>query len=287
MQTFPVGAKPRLILDVNSALLEFTVHDSPTLKVEVGPARPGRNADLKAAERVQVQADLDTISITTPGLGFVGFGGVGTARIQVLLPANCDVDAKTGNGTVSAAGALGRARLRTSNGSIRVDAAQELRANTANGTVTVGRVDGDAELSSSNGTIEVGSVLGNAALKTSNGDIRVDRVAGRTNAKTAAGSILLGTCSNEAVLKTSAGGISIRRVEGGSIQASTSVGEISADVAPGVAVWVDANSKSGAVINDLSATDGPASDRTAELRLSTSLGTIRLRRLPGEATAAA
>ncbi|WP_394162235.1 DUF4097 family beta strand repeat-containing protein [Galactobacter valiniphilus] len=276
MQNFPVAGIPRVIIDLPSAILDLDTHEEATVLVRITAARPGRAADERAAERIEVSADADTVSLFHAGPKMFALG---TAHVRITAPAGTLVEAKTGNGAITARGSWGQASLKTSNGSIRVDSAAGLRANTSNGPVTVGAVGGRAELTSSNGSLEVGEVFGDAELKTSNGDIRVAGAAGRLGAKTSAGTIRVGRSTGETTLKTSAGAISVASLEGGSLTAATSVGEIDIDVAQGVAVWVDASTKAGSVINELRATDGPASQATAELRASTSLGTVRLRRL--------
>lgn len=277
MQTFPVTGLPRLIVDLPSAILDFTTHEEPTVIVHVSAARPGRAADQRTAERVEVVADGNVISLFNNGPKLFTMG---TAQVRIAAPQGSFIEARTGNGAVSVLGTWGQSSVRTSNGSVRVEQAAGLRVHTSNGPITVGSVAGRAELSSSNGSLEVGEVLGDAELKTSNGDIRLAGAAGRVNAKTSAGTIRLGRSGGDTQLKTSAGAISVGSLEGGRLSATTAVGEIDVDVAPGVSVWVDAVSKAGSVINDLSAGEAPSSAQTAELRATSSLGTIRLRRLP-------
>ncbi|MDR2257130.1 MAG: DUF4097 family beta strand repeat-containing protein [Arthrobacter sp.] len=279
MQSFPVAGTPRVLIDLPSAILDLQTHQEPTVLVQVGAARPGRTADHRAAERIEVSADADTVSLFHSGPKMFGMG---TAHVRITAPEGTLLEARTGNGAITALGPWGQATLKTSNGSVRVHSAAGLKAHTSNGTVSVGAVGGRAEITSSNGSVDVGEVFGDAELRTSNGDIRVEGAMGRLAAKTSAGSIRVAHSRGESTLKTSAGAISVASLESGSLSAVTSVGEIDVDVAPGVAVWVDAHSKAGSVLNELRATDGPASEATAELRATTSLGTVRLRRLAAQ-----
>lgn len=279
MQDFTVAPDARLVIAVPSALINIKASAEPgRISVQVAPAHPGRGIDQRTAERISVEGSKDAVSIYAPTLGLFGFN-LGTAVITVEVPQGTPVECRTGNGSVRVDGPVGQARMHSSNGSIAVDRALTLKATTSNGPVFVGTVEGEAELTTSSGEVQLGASGGRTTVKSSNGALNLGRTGSPLSAKTSNGSITLGVLSGEARLRTSLGAVRVDRVESGRLDAATSMGEVDIAVSPGVAVWVDAHSKAGSVFNELQATPGPASESTAELRATTSMGAIRLRRL--------
>jgi hypothetical protein len=81
-------------------------------------------------------------------------------------------------------------RVRTSNGSIRVENVEGLaRLSTSNGSTRVIRVRGPVEANTSNSSIEATDVEGDLKLHTSNGSIRAENVKGAFEADTSNSSI--------------------------------------------------------------------------------------------------
>lgn len=279
MQDFTVAPGARLVIAVPSALVSIKATSEPgRISVDVAPAHAGRGVDQRTAERISVEGSKDVVSVLAPTLGLFGIN-LGTAVITVEVPPGTEIQCRTGNGSVRVDGAVGHAQVHSSNGSLTVDRALTLRADTSNGPVYVGSVEGEVELTTSSGEVHLGASGGRSTVKSSNGALTIGRTGSPLSAKTSNGSITLGVLSGEARLRTSLGAIRVDRVEGGRLDAATSMGEVDLAVAPGVAVWVDAQSKSGSVLNELASTSGPATESTAELRATTSMGALRLRRL--------
>jgi DUF4097 and DUF4098 domain-containing protein YvlB len=94
-------------------------------------------------------------------------------RFSIRVPRKAVLELiSSSNGRIEIEGVEGKARLRTSNGGIRVM-----------------RLKGDLEAQTSNGTIEAQEVTGNANLHTSNGSVRVEATGGSFEATTSNGRI--------------------------------------------------------------------------------------------------
>ena len=236
--------------------------DRPVTGVEVLPRNPRSSADVQAAEQATVTcADRHLVVRTTgrPRLLFLGSGG--EVDVEVTLPAGSSVEARTTAGDISCSGRLDTAVLETRYGDVRLESAAQLRARTSSGDVSASAVDGDTVMSTDYGDVRLGRGDGPARLETACGDVTVDRSHGSVRGTTRYGRVRVG----EAVR--------------GSLVLETAYGDVEAGIAPGTAAWLDLQSGSGSVRNELTAADGPAeATQTVELRARTAYGDVLVRR---------
>jgi DUF4097 and DUF4098 domain-containing protein YvlB len=182
-------------------------------------------------------------------------------------------------GDFHAEGELGTCKVKTSMGTIRLDATGELRASTSFGDVTVDRVTGDAEVTTSSGDIRLGEVHGSAVVKNSNGTTEVDRVSGDVRAKSSNGNVRIGRVGGGVNARTANGDVRVAEVGRGEVVVETATGELEVGIAEGVAAWLDVSTKFGSVRSSLSSTDRPdPTDGTVSVRARSSFGDIVLRR---------
>ena len=79
--------------------------------------------------------------------------------------------------------------------------------------------------------------------------------------------------------KTGSGDVRVGQAWSGEVRATTASGDVDVSVARGTAVWLDLNTISGDVRNDLDAIAGPdETDATLELRAKTASGDITVTR---------
>jgi len=176
---------------------------------------------------------------------------------------------------VRTTGRLGATRVKSSTGSIELEATAELWLRAAHGTVTAGSVDGGAEITADHGQIRIGSVTGAAILKSSHGGIRIGEAAGEIEAKLSMGDLEIGTVLTSVTAKTAYGSIELGEVSSGSIQVESGYGQVTVGVRPGVPAWLDLSSKEGQVRNRLDADRAPdPSERTVAVRARTQYGDI-------------
>jgi hypothetical protein len=239
MNTHPCTDSTVVEIDVPSARVDVSAVDSHEVGIDVAPLFAWRPADHRAADRVTVSASEERIGVTAPQ---VGLGDLGTVIVTVTVPRATAVHVRTGNGRIRLMGRTGPAQLHTANGSIEAEEAAGLDAWTKNGSIRIQRATGQVRAGSRNGAIKVGTSDGDVALESTNGAIKVaSAVGGRLSAETAHGKIAVGVPEN-------------------------------------VSAWVDASTRHGRVDNRLTPGDGPAAERTVELRLLTGSGSVVLDR---------
>ena len=133
-------------------------------------------------------------------------------RFKIDLPAEFDLDLRTGGGDIEVVG----------------DLTGDVRSHTSGGDVTLRDISGEVELTTSGGDIRVGTVGGDVHLQTSGGDIRVEKASSDLDVQTSGGDIRIGHVGNTLEAQTSGGDIAIEYV-GGKARITTSGGDIEID----------------------------------------------------------
>jgi DUF4097 and DUF4098 domain-containing protein YvlB len=274
MQTYPATATTQVSIDVPSARVDVTAVSSEQVSVNVAPAHAWRLADRRAAERIEVHAGEDRITISSPQRSF---GDLGSAIVFVTVPASTDVDVRTGNGAIRLMGPLGAARTHTANGAIHVEESQSLEASTSNGAVRVDVCHGQADLKATSGSLKLGGA-GSAALRTASGSIKIAGATGQVRASSSNGSIAVERADGEVSLESRNGAVRVGSALGGRLDVQAANGKISVGVPEKVSAWVDASTRHGRVDNRLTPGPGPSSEHTVELHLHSNAGSIVLDR---------
>ena len=130
-------------------------------------------------------------------------------RFKIDLPAEFDLDLRTGGGHIEVVG----------------DLAGDVTSHTSGGDVTLRDIGGEVELTTSGGDIRVGTIGGDVHLQTSGGDIRVEKASSDLDVQTSGGDIRIGHVGNTLDAQTSGGDIAIEYV-GGDARIRTSGGDI-------------------------------------------------------------
>ena len=133
-------------------------------------------------------------------------------RFKIDLPAEFDLDLRTGGGDIEVVG----------------DLTGDVRSHTSGGDVSLRDIGGEVELTTSGGDIRVGTVGGDVHLQTSGGDIRVEKASADLDVQTSGGDIRIGHVGNTLEAQTSGGDIAIEYV-GGKARIKTSGGDIEID----------------------------------------------------------
>lgn len=153
--------------------------------------------------------------------------------VEVDVPANFQVDASTGGGSIqiddlsghvelstaggdiSAGNIEGSARLQTNGGHIIVkNVTGDLISDTGGGHITTGTIGGSASLRTSGGHIRVSSIGGAAHLFTGGGNVTIEHSGGELSAETSGGQIEVGEAAGLVRAKTGGGGIRVLRISG-------------------------------------------------------------------------
>ncbi len=262
MPTFDTPSPITARIDLGVGSVRIRAADRAVTEVTVRPHDGGSSADLQAAGQATVDYTDGHLLVRTTGRPRLLFlGSSGGVDVEVVLPEGSSVDVRTSAGDITCSGRLGTTALESRHGDIRLDTATGLRARTSSGGITAGAVDGDAVAHTDYGDVRIGRTDGDARLRSSCGDVTVDRSAGS----------LLGS--------TSYGRVRVGEAVRGSLVLETAYGEVEAGIARGTAAWLDLQSASGSIRNELTAADGPDdATGTVELRARTAYGDILVRR---------
>lgn len=188
-------------------------------------------------------------------------------RFKIDLPAEFDLELRTGGGDIEVLGDLtGDVTSHTSGGDVAFrDIDGEVELTTSGGDIRVGTISGDVHLQTSGGDIRVEKALSDLDVRTSGGDIRIGHVGNKLEAQTSGGDIAIEYVGGDARIKTSGGDIEIGEISGnarittagGDIELRNAKGDIQAKTAGGelkllnVTGAIDARTAGGDVLAEI------------------------------------
>ncbi len=233
---FAVTGRPDVTLGTFDGSIEIRSWDRPEVVVEIEK----RAGDKALADAIVIKTDQagNRISVDVPkpgatesGTGFhIGDGAAffgrlsSSARLTVRVPAECDVLARTGDGTIAIQRVSGRLDLDTHDGDVRGrDLGGTLKAHTSDGTLDFRYLKGAADLDTGDGGIDLSGTLSAVRALTSDGAVTVRAEPGSTAAaaweiRTGDGSVTIDVPDSlgaELDARTSDGSV---RVEGVSVR---------------------------------------------------------------------
>ncbi|NEC16127.1 DUF4097 domain-containing protein [Streptomyces sp. SID8014] len=276
--TFATPGPISATVHVEAGSIRLVAADRVDTAVDVQPRDPGKDQDVRAAEQTEVSHLSGLLTVRTPKQRAL-FGRTGSVDVTVELPAGSRAELTGAWAQVYGEGRLGEVLVRTSAGDVRLDSTGPLHVRASSGSVTVERVEGTAEITTSTGSVRVGTVSGPAVLGNSHGTTTVGAALGDLRVRGANGDIHVERAEGSVTAVTAHGSVRIDEVVRGSARLETSHGSVEVGVREGTAVWVDAHSHAGQVVNALESSEGPdEAEDTVELRARTRFGTIQLRR---------
>ncbi|TFV89937.1 DUF4097 family beta strand repeat-containing protein [Blastococcus sp. CT_GayMR16] len=262
MPTFDTPFPVQIRTDVSGGSLRVRAADRSDTVVTVRPSNERSSADAQAADQTRVEYADGKLVVTSPRRPrLLFFGNMPSVDIEVLVPEASSLEAVLSAGDVDCEGRLGDVRIDNRYGDIRIDRAATLHARTSAGDITVVQVDGDGEASTSYGEIRVRTAGGDLRLDSACGDITVERALASVGATTKYGQV------------------SVHQAAAGSLDLATAYGKVEAGITEGTPAWLDLESSSGKVRNQLTPSDAPSeSDEPLRIRARTSYGDIVVRR---------
>jgi hypothetical protein len=280
MTTFDTPEPIVAIIDTGAGNVLIRAADRADTAVDVRPANPHEDRDVRAAEQTQVEYAHGTLQVTAPrSARRWWFGRPPAIDVTVDLPSGSSLDA-TVVGEVRSEGRLGETTINTAAGTVNLDETARLKVKTAAGNVTANRATGHVEVTTAAGKVRIGDIDGTAEIKTSNGDITVGGMTGEATMKTANGDISVDQALAGVEAKTAFGSLRVGEVVQGMVRLETSFGQVELGVRDGTAAWLDVGSGCGSVRSDLDAADRPqATDDSVEVRAHTGYGNITIRRV--------
>uniref|UniRef100_A0AAU2A312 DUF4097 domain-containing protein n=1 Tax=Streptomyces sp. NBC_00093 TaxID=2975649 RepID=A0AAU2A312_9ACTN len=179
MQKFDTPAPISTVLDIPAGRVQFIAADRADTTVEVRPANPSKNRDVKTVEQTEVTYADGVLRIVASAPGSQLVGPSGSLEVTVQLPAGSSVEARTASAELRGVGRLGDVTFEGAYRQIKLDEAASVRLTATDGDVEVGRLGGSAEISTARGDILIAeAVRGTVVLRTQSGDISVTAARG-------------------------------------------------------------------------------------------------------------
>ena len=276
-ETFKAVKGGLVSVSSNSGEVVFTVWS----RSEVGVTVEGVSHD--DVDAVQLSQSGGTIRIDFYPVGSRRSKSV---RFRIDLPADYNVEIKTGSGDVDVVGDLrGDVRVHTANGDLTLDdVGGKVDLSTSGGDIRTGILGDVAYLKTSGGDIHVDDADSELQVQTSGGDIKIGNVGKWLDANTSGGNVTVGNVGGEARLTTAGGNIEVGRVQGGArmntagglIRLGSASGVVTAHTAGGdlelygITGSVDARTAGGDILAEISPRN------TGKSSLVTAGGDIRL-----------
>jgi hypothetical protein len=279
MPTFATPQPITVAVDLAVAAVTLVASDRADTVVTVAPSDPGSAGDAKAATetRVDLQDGTLTVQSSKSWRAYTPFGK-GSADVTIELPTGSVLQGSA-LGTVFTQGRLGSCSFTSRAGDIRIDEAGRLDLRATAGSVVVGHALGPARIVVTAGEVRIRELDGDAVIKVPNGAAEIGRTAGTLRVQGAHGAIAIDRSLGETDVRCAYGSIRVEQATSGRVRLETSYGSIEVGVPEGTAAWLDATSPHGRVRNLLQDAAGPdETDRTVEVRASTSYGEVLVRR---------
>ncbi|MGA5503634.1 DUF4097 family beta strand repeat-containing protein [Streptomyces umbrinus] len=180
MQKFDTPAAISAVLDIPAGRIRFISADRVDTTVEVLPADTTNSRDVKAAEQTEVAfGDDGVLRIKASPAKNRIVGHSGSVEVTVQLPVGSRVEAKAASAEFRGVGRLGDVAFEGAQGSVKLDETASARLTLLAGDVSVGRLGGDAEISTQKGGIQITeAVRGTVELRTEAGEISVGAARG-------------------------------------------------------------------------------------------------------------
>ncbi|MCP3016341.1 DUF4097 domain-containing protein [Nocardiopsis dassonvillei] len=183
MHTFPTPTAITTVLDIPAGRVQLIAADRTDTTVQVQPANPDKNRDVKAAQQVTVTYDDGVLRVQAPPAENRAFGPSGSVEITVQLPTGSHLQATAASAELRGVGRLGQVAFEAARGPVKLDEAASARLTLQDGDVTLGRLGGPAQISTARGDIDIAhATRGTVEVRTGSGDITVSAAPGASAA---------------------------------------------------------------------------------------------------------
>ncbi|MFF3863607.1 DUF4097 family beta strand repeat-containing protein [Streptomyces sp. NPDC002209] len=179
MQKFETPAPISTVLDIPAGHIRFIAADRDNTTVEILPADASKSRDVKAAEETAVSYTEGVLRIEAAPAKNRILGSSGAVEVTVQLPAGSRVEAKAASVELRGVGRLGDVAFEGAQATVKIDEAASARLTLMSGDVSVGRLGGDAQISTQKGDLQITeAVRGTVTLRTEHGEITVGAARG-------------------------------------------------------------------------------------------------------------
>jgi DUF4097 and DUF4098 domain-containing protein YvlB len=178
MKKFDTPAPVSAVVNIPAGLVRFAAADRADTVVEVLPTDSGNSRDVKLAAQVTVEFGDGVLRVEAPAVNRM-MGSSGSVEVSVQLPTGSRVEAKAASAELRTVGQLGEVIVDAQHASVNVEEAASGRLTLLAGDIQVGRLGGNAQISTGKGSIQVAEAAAGAVeLRTEAGSITVSAAAG-------------------------------------------------------------------------------------------------------------
>ncbi|MFD8784597.1 DUF4097 family beta strand repeat-containing protein [Kitasatospora sp. NPDC059599] len=178
MQTFATAAPITAVLDIPTGRVRLIAADRTDTVVEVRPADPAKNRDVRSAEQTTVTHADGVLRIQAPENG-KALLGAGSVEVTVRLPAGSRVEGRAAACELRVVGRLGDLAFDGAYRHTKIDEAANVHLTATDGDIGIGRLTGTADLTTARGDIHVTEAHhGTLTLTTQSGNITVGAATG-------------------------------------------------------------------------------------------------------------
>ncbi|GAA1510364.1 DUF4097 family beta strand repeat-containing protein [Nocardioides humi] len=229
------------------------------------------------ADEVRVTQDGRRVTVLAPKPRNGIFGRGDELLIEVVVPVDSDLVARSGSAAITASGRLMTTRVKSGSGAVALDQATTVVVATGSGDVTVAEVDGDARVRTGSGAVDLGRIARSASVSTGSGDVCLGQALGTAVVKTGSGDLEVGESRGDLTSKTGSGDVVVRTARRGRIFVKGASTRVHVGVPVGTPVWTDVTSVTGRVTSTLPPVGRPEPGADhVELRATTVSGDIAL-----------
>jgi hypothetical protein len=178
MHTFDTPAPIAAVLEVPAGRVQLIAADRTDTAVQIRPANPAKNRDVKAADHTTVDYTDGVLRIQAPA-GNRYLGPTGAIEVTIQLPAGSRVEGKATSTQLRGVGRLGQIAFDGAYDQIKIDQAASVHLTAIAGDIEVGRLDGPADITTTQGDIHITqATTGTVTLRTQSGSITVGAAPG-------------------------------------------------------------------------------------------------------------
>ncbi|GLY76241.1 DUF4097 family beta strand repeat-containing protein [Actinoallomurus iriomotensis] len=178
MRKFDTPHPITVVLNVPAGRVQLIAADRADTTIEIQPANPAKNRDVKAAEQTTAEYADGVLRIQVPAKNQY-LGPSGSIEVTVKLPAGSHVEATAASTELRTVGRLGDVTFEGAYRHIKLDETANLHLTATDGDIQVGRLGGSAQITTARGDITIAEATGGkVTLQTQSGDISIGAAAG-------------------------------------------------------------------------------------------------------------
>ena len=175
-KVYTFTGRPELRVETNGAAIELSSSDANQISARV--VSTGYSTDDVRVHESQSGSRVE-IEVRLPSSSWSWSSGNRSARIELIVPRNCNLDLHSSDGHVHASGVTGDIRLESSDGHIEAsDLKGTIRLHSSDGHIDAYGLDGSVDASTSDGRLRVRGRFDSLTVRSGDGSITAEVLPG-------------------------------------------------------------------------------------------------------------